>query len=282
MCKSEEKCEKEGLETVKEKLERTNHWLHEVTLRMVTMRIIMILWHQVKNLEQDVNKMRREEIVSLLRRRLGQCCAEMQDIQDIWVESVNTKLSPRQLAFLETEAETADPSVQFFGLEWESVFQRCSSLGANIHTFKQCLVSNVVDILGLASILQELRRLEGELGDHLVALLAGRLGSAGRLNDRLQYQVQQAGHLQVHQDGHFCQGSSGNLNTRPGTVTSSSQVKYIKTKTENLSTKIQITKAADIKSDRRSRRKSTVVESSPVKKKSSFVQKVSDLFIDYI
>jgi len=65
-------------------------------------------------------------------------------------------------------------------------------------------------------------------------------------------------------------------------VTGSSQVKYRKNKTENLSTKIQITKASDTQADRRNRRKSTVVESSPVKKKSSFVQKVSDLFIDYI
>jgi len=273
MCKSEEKREKEGLEGVEEKLGRTTRWLHEV-----------------KQLEQDADQMLREESVSLLRRRLGQSCAELQDIRDILVESVRTKLSPRQLEVLETEAETADPSVQFFGVEWESVFARCFSLGLNIRIFKQRLVADVVDSLGLASILLELRKVEGELGDHLVALLAGRLGSAGKLTDRLQHQLQQAGplqlqqagQLQVQQAGQSCQGSSGNLRTKSGMVTGSSQVKYRKNKTENLSTKIQSTRAPDSQTDRRDRRKSTVVESSPVKKKSSLVQKVSNLFIDYI
>jgi len=253
------------LEGVEEKLGRTTRWLHEV-----------------KQLEQDADQMRREESVSLLRRRLGQSCAELQDIRDILVESVRTKLSPRQLEVLETEAETADPSVQFFGVEWESVFARCFSLGLNIRIFKQRLVADVVDSLGLASILLELRKVEGELGDHLVALLAGRLGSAGKLTDRLQHQLQQAGQHKVKQAGQSCQGSSGNLRTKSGMVTGSSQVKYRKNKTENLTTKIQSTRTADSQTDRRDRRKSTVVESSPVKKKSSLVQKVSNLFIDYI
>merc|ERR1712244_120566 len=128
MCKSEEKHEKEGLETVEEKLGRTTLWLHEV-----------------KQLEKDVYQMGRDESVILIRRRLGQSCAELQDIRDILGESVGTNLSHRQLAVLETETETADPSVQFFGVEWESLFERCLSLGLNISIFKQCLATDVVD-----------------------------------------------------------------------------------------------------------------------------------------
>merc|ERR1712244_48481 len=256
MCKSEEKHEKEGLETVEEKLGRTTLWLHEV-----------------KQLEKDVYQMGRDESVILIRRRLGQSCAELQDIQGILVESVSTNLSHRQLAVLKTETETADPSCQFFGVEWELLL----SLGLNISIFKQCLATDVVDSIGLASILMDLRRVERELGDHLVALVAGRLGSAGRLTERLQNQLQQADHLQVQQAGQSFHASSGDLRTRQGMVTGSSQVKHRKNKTENLKTKIQSIRASDSQADRINRRKSTVVESSPVKKKSSFLQKVSIL-----
>jgi len=102
-------------------------------------------------LEQDWDLRRREESLSLLRRRQGQFWPELQDIWDIIVESVRTKLSLCKLAVLETEAETAGPSVQFFRVEWESVFKSCFSLGFNIHIFKQCLVTDVMDCLGLAS-----------------------------------------------------------------------------------------------------------------------------------
>merc|ERR1719348_1981934 len=121
--------------------------------------------HEVRELEEDKSVMMREETLNLIRRRLGQSCAELEDIRDILVDCVRDRLSPRQLAVLEERMTNTDPSVQFFGIEWEGVFARCFSLGLNIRIFKQRLTADVVDNIGLSSILQELSGVEAELGD---------------------------------------------------------------------------------------------------------------------
>jgi len=62
----------------------------------------------------------------LIKRRIGQTYAELEIIRNILVESVRNNLSPRQLEVLEERQTTTDPSVQFFGIEWEGVLLNVS------------------------------------------------------------------------------------------------------------------------------------------------------------
>jgi len=254
---------KEGLESVEEKLGRTTGWMH-----------------QVQELEKENMKVMRGETLNLIRRRIGQSCAELGDIRDILVESVREKLSARQLAVLEEGGETnSDPSVQFFGIEWEGVFARCFNLGLNVRIFKQRLAAEVVDNIGLSAILTELSGVESELGDHLVALMSGRL--AGGQTDLAN--VDQTEELDSRSQVKYRKNKTENLvkiwtsQVKKIDDPSSRQVKYRKNKTENLTEKIN-----SQTQDSKIRRKSTVNDASTIKKKNSFLHKVSNVFIDYI
>jgi len=262
---TENNMKKEGIESVEEKLGRTTGWMH-----------------QVQELEKEnVNvKMMRGETVNLIRRRIGQSCAELEDIRDILVDSVREKLSPRQLAVLEEGESNSDPSVQFFGIEWEGVFARCFNLGLNMRIFKQHLSAEVVDNIGLSAILTELSGVEAELGDHLVALLSGRL-ARGQTDLSI---VGQTDELEGRGKVKYRKNKTENLvkiwtNQVKKTDDSISRpVKYRKNKTENLTEKISSSQTQDSKN----RRKSTVNDTSTIKKKNSFLHKVSNVFIDYI
>merc|ERR1712126_713529 len=96
--------------------------------------------------------------ILLVKRRVMQIIAELEDIRDILIDSVKDSLSPRQLSVLDCEEASSetDPSVQFFGVEWDSVFAKCFSLGLNIRIFKQRLECGMVDSINLASILADL------------------------------------------------------------------------------------------------------------------------------
>merc|ERR1712107_292583 len=85
---------------------------------------------------------RREDIL-VINRRLLQISSEIDDIHDDLVNLVKTNLNPRQIQFLEEtrhqDTVDMDPSVQFFGVEWNGVFTKCFQLGLSIRIFKQRL-----------------------------------------------------------------------------------------------------------------------------------------------
>jgi len=219
---------------------------------------------------QEVRKlgssMKKEEVL-LGKRRVMQIIAELEDIRDILVDSVKDSLSPRQLSVLDCEEESSetDPSVQFFGVEWDAVFAKCFSLGLNIRIFKQRLECGMVDSINLASILADLSMVEKQMEQHSIALLSGRLSS-----EQLQQQHQQQ--VRVWKLGQVAR-SNHMLGTQEEKVKVGQKnlVKYRKNKTENLTTKISET-------GNNERRKSSIVN---VKKKSSIVDKLSSL-LDYV
>jgi len=219
---------------------------------------------------QEVRKlgssMKKEEVL-LGKRRVMQIIAELEDIRDILVDSVKDSLSPRQLSVLDCEEESSetDPSVQFFGVEWDAVFAKCFSLGFNIRIFKQRLECGMVDSINLASILADLSMVEKQMEQHSIALLSGRLSS-----EQLQQQHQQQ--VRVWKLGQVAR-SNHMLGTQEEKVKVGQKnlVKYRKNKTENLTTKISET-------GNNERRKSSIVN---VKKKSSIVDKLSSL-LDYV
>merc|ERR1712002_1023698 len=207
----------------------------------------------------------KEEDILLVKRRVMQIIAELEDIRDILLDSVKDSLSPRQLSVLDKgEEELTDPSVQFFGVEWDSVFAKCFSIGLNIRIFKQRLEGGMVDTISLASILVEVRKVEREMEQHSVAVLSGRL-STEQMSQQLHQQLRVSQVAQV--------ARSNNTLEVQGQEGSRKVVKYKKNKTENLTTKLS-------GSRNEQRRKSSVADFS-IKKKPSFMEKVSSL-LDYV
>jgi len=274
-----ENAKKDTVESVEEKFGRITRWMHEV-----------------RQLEEESGKMRYENM-NLVRRRVGQICAELEDIRDILMENVKGGLPVRQLSLLEDQEMKTDPSVQFFGIEWDLVFSRCISLSLNIQIFKQRLSADIVDIIGLSAILIGLSEVGAELGDHLVSLISDRrAGGQTVVSESHTGQSSQSDEVRCVKyrknktESLSRKIESNQVNHRKNSININScqigdresnrsgQIKYRKNKTENLATKI----AKSQEGDKKTRRKSTVMESSSVKKKTSLVQKVSSIFIDYI
>ena len=241
MCRSEQNKDGEEGQEVEEKLGRTTRYMQEV---------------------KKISASMKKEDLLLVKRRVMQIIAELEDIRDILMDSVKDKLSPRQLSVLDInqdELET-DPSVQFFGVEWDSVFAKCFSLGLNIRIFKQRLEGGMVDSISLASILRELRMVENQMEKHSIALLSGRLSSE-QLSEQLQQQ------LRVSQVGQLAK--SNNILEREDMEGRKRVVKYRKNKTENLAAKISATRHNE-------RREASTVDFG-IKKKTSFVEKLSNV-----
>jgi hypothetical protein len=105
---------------------------------------------------------------------------------------------------------------------------------------------------------------EKQIQQHSIALLSGRMSS-----EQLSQQLQQ--HLRVSQVGQLAR--SNNILEREDMERRNIVVKYRKNKTENLDVKISATRNKE-------RRKSSAVDFG-VKKKTSFVEKVS-ILLDYV
>jgi len=241
MCRSEQAKDGNEGQEVEEKLGRTTRYMQEI---------------------KKIGTSMKNEDLLLVKRRVMQIIAELEDIRDFLVDSVKDKLSPRQLSVLDDDQEELDkdPSVQFFGVEWDSVFAKCFSLGLNIRIFKQRLEGDMVDSISLASILSELKMVQNQMEQHSIALLSGRLSSE-QLSQQLQQQlrVSQVGQLARSNDIQEMEDKEGMKRV----------VKYRKNKTENLAAKLSATRNDE-------RRKSSAVDFG-IKKKTSFIEKVSNI-----
>ena len=234
MCQTEKNI-KHREQEVEEKLGRTTKYMEHV---------------------RDIGNTSKEEELILVKRRLLQIVTELEDIKEDLVYLVRDQLSPRQLALLletndEDQAVDTDPSVQFFGVEWNSVFARCFSLGLNIRIFKQRQQDGFLDVTGLACLLSDLCWVRRQMELHSVAFSSGVTSQAYLARQlQLQLQVTQAGQVK------------------------SKSVKYDrKHKTENLNNKISRSHQGD-------RRRSLCPESTS-RKKSSFLGNVSTL-LNYV
>merc|ERR1719500_881372 len=81
-----------------------------------------------------------------------QIMTELEDVKDDLFNLVTGKVTLSQIQFLKDTEGTQDnpaidPSVQFFGVEWNCVFAKCFNLGLNIRIFKQHHRQNEVDRL---------------------------------------------------------------------------------------------------------------------------------------
>merc|ERR1711994_1086189 len=78
---------------------------------------------------RDIGTTSKKEELNLIKRRIVQIVSELEDIKEDLVNLVRDQLSPRQLTVLlepssedEVDPAETDPSIQFFGVEWNSVF----------------------------------------------------------------------------------------------------------------------------------------------------------------
>ena len=95
---------------------------------------------------------------------------ELECIRFILLESVEGEVSDRQMEVIggRGTGKQADPSIQYFGAEWSSVFSKLFNTGLNIRIFKQRQSSGYLDILSLASILAEMDKVQGEVELHMI------------------------------------------------------------------------------------------------------------------
>ena len=76
-----------------------------------------------------------------------------------------------------------DPSVQFFGIDWEKVFGRCYGLSMQIKQLEVLLKEDPeveIDILLINKMLRELAAIEADVLSHSEAVLRGRLSKSQR------------------------------------------------------------------------------------------------------
>ncbi|XP_040575611.1 uncharacterized protein [Lepeophtheirus salmonis] len=119
-------------------------------------------------------------------RRIVQFKAELQDTKDNLYSLVEPRLTPRQLNLLSFnepfQDPSFDPSIRFFGIDWEQIFGKCFNISISIKIFSQGYLhlkeDTQLDILLLNSILLDLSRLEMDITSHAEAVLNGRLSKS--------------------------------------------------------------------------------------------------------
>jgi len=98
------------------------------------------------------------------------------------------KLTVQDLTDLKEQSMLpVDPSIEFFGIEWTSVFSRLYSLGVEIRLLKAGLEQERLSFLRLRAGLQLVNQLIAELQMHAAAVSSGRMSSS-HLNFQLRQQ----------------------------------------------------------------------------------------------
>eukprot|EP00088_Acartia_fossae_P000103 TRINITY_DN10030_c0_g1_i10.p1 TRINITY_DN10030_c0_g1~~TRINITY_DN10030_c0_g1_i10.p1 ORF type:complete len:289 (+),score=56.62 TRINITY_DN10030_c0_g1_i10:107-973(+) len=118
--------------------------------------------------------------LDLLRQRLLSCAFYM--------------LTPQEYSSLVEESQvSADPSVEFFGLEWTSVFRRFYKLGVELRLLKTGLQQNRICVERVHTCLSLIHGLTAETQMHGHAVSSGRLSSSNLSLQLKQQTVTQIG-----------------------------------------------------------------------------------------
>ncbi|QQP57105.1 Uncharacterized protein FKW44_001984 [Caligus rogercresseyi] len=199
MLREEEKLLQETMVSLMSSLDMnsTRERLHEVESKV---KRISILLHELQGLSkacEDLQESCKEKEVRMtphtnnsrstriiFTRRILQLKTELEDAKDLLYTLVESRLSPRQLSLLDLEQPyqdpSFDPSIRFFGIDWEAIFGRCFNVSISIRVFSSNLTSqgDSIDIVLLNSIFSDLSRIEAEIDSHAEAVLNGRLSKS--------------------------------------------------------------------------------------------------------
>lgn len=160
------------LNTVDEKVKRVNKFVHELkSLSPVC--------------EEAPDDLKEKQIFV---RRIVQVSTEIQDAKDLILAICKPRVSVRQLELInsstESDADPAiDPSVRFFGLDWQQIFGKCFSLSLNLQIFRTQAMDDgcSLDLVLLNTILKDLTNIEVDVNSHCEAVLHGRLSKSQQL-----------------------------------------------------------------------------------------------------
>lgn len=120
-------------------------------------------------------------------RRILQVATEVQDVRDIIQTTCQPpKLTPREYELIVGsshdglyEDPSIDPSIRFFGIDWQQIFGKCFSLSLNIQIFRTQVLNDLcIDLVLLNSILKDLSKVEVDVTSHCEAIMQGRLSKS--------------------------------------------------------------------------------------------------------
>jgi len=192
------------IQRLKDNVTRTNQFLTELkALSESCQEYIPAI-----ELEVDENgELHKERQVFI--RRIVQLGAELQDAKDTVLSICKEVMPSRQWRILlditgpnsrQTIDEddclidmmgscNLDPSVRFFGIEWDRVFGKCFALSLNVKIFHQQITesmedtfgrstSSTVDLILVSTLLKDFSSLEADVTSHGEAVLQGRLSKS--------------------------------------------------------------------------------------------------------
>jgi len=147
-----------------------------------------------KNILENISKV--EFGLDLLRQRLLSCAFYMLTAQEYCGLVKETVISP-------------DPSVEFFGLEWTSVFRRFYKLGVELRLLKTCLQQNRMNVERLETCLRLISQLTMEAQMHGQAVQTGRLTSSNLSLQLKQQTVAKVGRTASFNNKSIVSGNNG-------------------------------------------------------------------------
>lgn len=131
--------------------------------------------------------------MNLVRRRSLQTTAEIGDLRDCLLGLSREKLTTKQFHLVSSKSSVeesllVDPSIRFFGAEWNSLTGRWMETVKNIKLIIESFDTKSSDINKLNIVLSDLSRLETEISLHTEAVLSGRLNEDQQRQQFLQQQ----------------------------------------------------------------------------------------------
>jgi len=248
---------KNNIAALKEKISRTSEFLQQLKVLSAGC--------------QELDSSQLEKDKEIFSRRTIQVGAEIQDAKDLLSSICKDRLPDRQwkLLFESDDSDLddklgfdLDPSVQFFGIDWERVFGRCFSLSMHVNLLESALAlqeseleaesqnklnkqtnfpnsethpksvqsTPELDLVRINKMLKELAAIEADVLSHSEAVLRGRLSKSQRqlIFDEQNKYASLTTQTSISKSKSFRDAGSGSKN-RPRQA-----IKYRKNKTTNL------------------------------------------------
>jgi len=248
---------KNNIAALKEKISRTSEFLQQLKVLSAGC--------------QELDSSQLEKDKEIFSRRTIQVGAEIQDAKDLLSSICKDRLPDRQwkLLFESDDSDLddklgfdLDPSVQFFGIDWERVFGRCFSLSMHVNLLESALAlqeseleaesqnklnkqthflnseenpqsvqsAPELDLVRINKMLKELAAIETDVLSHSEAVLRGRLSKSQRqlIFDEQNKYASLTTQTSISKSKSFRDTGSGSKN-RPR-----QPIKYRKNKTTNL------------------------------------------------
>jgi hypothetical protein len=126
-------------------------------------KILESLWKQLETIKGMKNCVETEELLDSL---ICKSLKTIQEIRSVLCNNLKVSLPSWRIC-----SAFSDPSIQFFGIDWDTLFSKCEQLNQDIAVLKETSCSTL-----LQEILCTLLTIENQILQHSVAVLSGNLG----------------------------------------------------------------------------------------------------------